>query len=344
MKIGIITVYDGVSNLGSYLQAYAMQHTLQSLGHEVFFLEKKSVGQSIRDHISKLNPKRAFFLRLHSAWNYLFDSRSFSFIQPAKATDKLDCLLFGSDELWNMDNPYFADKLFWGTGFENIPKISYAASVGAMTEETLAKYKFLTQGIHTFNTILVRDEYTREMIGKLVGCSNLPMVCDPTFLVDKAVLQKPLHLPNKPYILVYSYGLDQPMIENITRFAKEKNLSIISAHFWHHFCDKTICCRPTEFGSLMAGAEYVFTSTFHGAVFSMLNHTKCCILPVRSKVKEVVYQMGQETRLIDANADYETFSSTISRPFNSTAFENILHRYRHESMEQLKAALKCLEE
>ena len=43
MKIGIVTVYDGVSNIGSYLQAYAMQLALEkaenSPGVKAFFRE-----------------------------------------------------------------------------------------------------------------------------------------------------------------------------------------------------------------------------------------------------------------------------------------------------------------
>ena len=342
MNIGIVTVYDGVSNLGSYLQAYAMQHVLKTLGHNVFFLKKTPVSAQILKHISRLNPKRAFFLRLHSGWNYLFDSRAFSFIPPAEAESKLDCLIYGSDEIWNMENPYFKDNLFWGTDFNTLPKIAYAVSVGALEEQTLDKNLNVVQGVHQFKTILARDERTASIIGRLTE-RTLPLVCDPTFLVGKDVLQSPIQFPSKPYILVYSYGLDTNMISNIHRFAQEHNLEIISAHFWHHFCDRTICCKPLEFGTLMSGAEYVFTSTFHGAVFAMMNHTQCCILPVREKVRAVVDQMGQSNRLVNENVDYETFSSIMQMPFDSSAFETILNTFRLESMQKLEAALKCLE-
>lgn len=340
MKIGIVTVYDGVSNIGSYLQAYAMQLTLEKMGHQVFFVEKTTVPRRIWQHVARINPKRAFFLRLASGWNYLLASRAFRFVKPEQVTQKLDGLLFGSDEIWNMDNAFFKDPLFFGTGFD-IPKIAYAVSVGAMEQETLERHKKVVGGVYTFQEVLVRDARTQKMIGDLLK-SELPLVCDPTFLVGKEVFQQPAKLPREKYILIYSYGLDQKMIENICRFAKEKNLKIISAHFWHSFCDRTIPCKPLQFSSLMANAEYVFTSTFHGAIFAMLNHARCAILPVRDKVRDIAIRVGQGERLITANADYDTFFRTITKDFTTEDFERRLKNYRENSQNQLEDALKCL--
>ncbi len=340
MKIGIVTVYDGVSNIGSYLQAYAMQHALESLGHEVYFVEKVTVLRRIWQHVCRLNPKRAFLLRIKSAVNYFFAAKKFRFIQ-AKEIPRLDALLFGSDEIWNMDNPYFKDKLFFGTEI-TMPKIAYAASVGAMQKETLEENAAIADGLRSFKTILVRDERTRQMLSEIVG-DGIPLVCDPTLLAGKEILQKKIRLPKEKYILVYSYGLDAPMIENIVRFAREKNLRIISAHFWHLFCDKVIPCNPLQFGFLMAGAEYVFTSTFHGALFAMMNHTQCAILPVREKVAYVAEQMGQKYRLVDASENYDSFKAILEKPFDKEGFETRLNIIRQDSLRRLEIALQCLE-
>lgn len=340
MKIGIVTVYDGVSNIGSYLQAYAMQLALEKLGHQVYFVEKTTVPKRIWKHIARLNPKRAFFLRLASGWNYLIASRAFRFVKPERVIQELDGLLFGSDEIWNMDNPFFKDPLFFGTGYD-IPKIAYAVSVGAMEQATLDQHRNITEGIHAFKKVLARDGRTQQIMGSLLE-QELPLVCDPTLLVGKDALQQPVKLPQDKYILVYSYGLDQEMIDNIRRFATEKGLKIISAHFWHHFCDRTIPCTPLQFGSLMVGAEYVFTSTFHGAVFAMMNHTRCAILPVRDKVRDIAVRMGQGDRLITSDVDYDTFYRTITKDFPDEAFESILKNYREDSQMKLEEALTCL--
>lgn len=340
MKIGVVTVYDGVSNVGSYLQAYAMQLALERLGHQVYFVEKTTVPERIWQHIARLNPKRAFFLRMHSAWHYLLASRMFHFVKPRQVTQKLDCLLFGSDEIWNIDNPFFKDPLFFGTGYD-IPKIAYAVSVGAMEQSTLDNHLDITFGVHDFKHILVRDDRTKQMIGQLLD-EELPLVCDPTLLIGKESLQQPIKLPKEKYILVYSYGLDQEMINNIRQFANVKGLKIISAHFWHYFCDQVIPCTPLQFGSLMAGAEYVFTSTFHGAIFAMLNHTRCAIMPVREKVRDITVRMGLTDRLIAPDANYSTFYNTISKEFPTCEFEFTLKNFREDSQLKLEDALQCL--
>ena len=342
MNIGIVTVYDAVSNIGSYLQAYAMKLVLEDMGHQVFFLEKTSVPSQIWAHIRKLNPKRSFFLRLQSGLNYWQVSREFSFIQPEQAEAKLDALLFGSDEIWNLDNPYFADPLFFGQN-SSLPKAAYAVSAGAMTLETTKKYGSLLQQICRFQRVLVRDDRTWELVRCLTG-SDSPLVCDPTMLVDISRLSTACSVPKKPYILVYSYGLDPPMIDHIRRFAAEKELQIVSAHFWHHFCHRTIPCKPLQFGPLMAQAEYVFTSTFHGAVFAMCHHTRCCILPVREKVRDVVLRMGQSNRLIAPDDNYQRFKTIISQPFPTEEFETGLRQWRAKSAHHLQEALVCLQE
>lgn len=341
MNIGIITVYDSVSNLGSYLQAYAMQYVLKLMGHHVYFIEKISVAKRIQQYISHLNPKRAFFLRLHNGWNYLIVSKKFKFLKLDDGKIKLDMILFGSDEIWNMDNPYFCDPLFFGTDV-NLPKIAYAASIGAMEQKTWEANCHLAEGLKDFKSILIRDKRTQGVIGNYVT-KEILQVCDPTFLVQKEVFMEPVTLPTKPYILVYSYGLDEHMISLIQQFAKENGLMIVSVHFWHLFCDKVISCKPCCFGSFMYGAEYVFTSTFHGAVFAMIFHTRCCILPVRDKVRAVTEEMGQANRLISETVDYNTFAQTIQQPFNEAEFESILNQYRTVSMNRLEEALKCLQ-
>ena len=41
MKIGIVTIYESITNLGSFLQGYAMKIVLEEMGHEVFLSKKK---------------------------------------------------------------------------------------------------------------------------------------------------------------------------------------------------------------------------------------------------------------------------------------------------------------
>ena len=67
MKIGIITVYEPTTNLGSFLQAFALQKVLKSYGYDVYIVQSHSTCKSIAKVIFKINPKREFFFRLKRA-------------------------------------------------------------------------------------------------------------------------------------------------------------------------------------------------------------------------------------------------------------------------------------
>lgn len=342
MKIGIVTIFEGVTNLGSYLQAYALQMALQDMGHEVCFVEKEPTFWAIRRCICKLNPKRELLLRFQKCVKYLRGKKLLRTIpQERIAQEQFDCLIYGSDEIWNMDNPYFRDPLFWGTNHGGIPRIAYAASVGAMEETTLYNNQNIAEGIFEFKEILVRDDRTKDMIGRFTQ-RMLPIVCDPTFLVPVQFLQRPAKVPKRKYLLVYTYGVDKTIEDLIVRFARERGLIIISPCFWHAWCDKVIECEPLQFGTLIENAECVFTSTFHGAVFAMLNHKKCAILPMRSKVRDVVERMGAQKHLISAETTYEVFSEVMDQDFLDSEFEHRLMITRAESRERLEVALQCL--
>lgn len=340
MKIGIITVYDVMNNLGSYLQGYALKQFLEEQGHEVYFLENIPKSYHIKKLLLKINPKREFFLRIEKCGKFLNALRLLKTVKKEDVEkEDFDCLIYGSDEIWNMDNPYFKDPFFFGTDNSHENKIAYAMSIGEMKKETLDANMDIAKGMLDFKCIYVRDGHTKKVLEETLG-KELETVCDPTLLVPVEKLEKPIKAPKQKYIFVYTYGIDPPMIENIERFAKEKGLKIVSACFWHIWCDKIVECEPLQFSNLIKNAEYVFTTTFHGAIFTMLNHKNCCILPIRYKVADVVKSLGVGEHLVTEDCSYETFCEKIEKPFPEEDFENRLSSLRKTSQELLKEVLK----
>ncbi|MBQ7986576.1 MAG: polysaccharide pyruvyl transferase family protein [Clostridia bacterium] len=339
MKIGIITVYDAMNNLGSYLQGYALKGFLEEQGHQVYFLENVPKLYHIKKTILKINPKREFFLRIKKCVKFLKALKQFKTIKKQDIEkENFDCLIYGSDEIWNMDNKYFKDPFFFGTDNGHQNKIAYAMSIGEMKKETLDENIDVAKGIFDFKCIYVRDDHTKKVLEDTLG-TELKTVCDPTLLIPVEKLAKPIKPPKEKYIFVYTYGIDPPMIENIKRFAKEKGLKIVSACFWHIWCDKIVQCEPLQFSTLIKNAEYVFTTTFHGAIFTMLNHKNCCILPIRYKVKDVVKSLGVGEHLLEDDCSYETFCEKIEKPFPEEAFKERLSALRKTSQELLKEVL-----
>lgn len=340
MKIGIITVYEPTTNMGSFLQAYALKEVLENMGHEVYVIQNISTIKALLKVVIRINPKREFFLRLKRAWFSLKDIKRLNLLNK-KSKDKLDCLIYGSDEIWNLDNNYFKDGFFWGEN-EKLPKLSYAVSVGAVDQSKICGYKPFVESIRNFKHILVRDNRTQNIVKEITNKTH-DMVCDPTMLIPLDKLSEHTRPLQDKYILVYTYGIDEPMIENIKKFANQHGLKIVSMFFWHIWADIVVECSALQFSSFIKNADYIFTTTFHGAVFTMLNHKRCCIFPYRSKVRDIVEQMHEEVHLIDEHCTYEEFCKTMQLEFDEKLFEERLIKYRQYSRDKLEEALECLE-
>ena len=223
----------------------------------------------------------------------------------------------------------------------DLPKIAYAVSIGAMGQDTEEQHKELFEYMNNYDKIMVRDEKTFDFVLRKTELAA-PIVCDPTMLVPISELSEPIRLPKQPYLFVYTYGIDSHIEHLITHYAKKRGLLIVSACFWHRWADKTIECSPLQLSSLLRGADCVFTSTFHGALFTMMNHKRCCILPVREKVRNVVVKLGMEDKLIDEDCSFEQFERIIQSEFNSQIFDEKLLIWRHYSEERLGESFECL--
>lgn len=340
-KIAIVTVYDAVDNLGSFLQAHALSIFLTQSGYSVSFLPYRTKLKAIAELFKKLPPYRSLFTRISRISKFLKAWRLLK-IEPIENASSNDLIIYGSDEIWNMDNPYFAVPFFFGGTIRDRPKLAYAISVGAMKESTLEAHEEIASHISAFRYICVRDEYTKHMLlprFDVLGLANVHPVCDPTLLLPLEAMEQPVRQFKKPYLLVYSYGIDSYMIGHLRRFAKEKGLILVSASFWHPWVDKVWSCSPMEFSYIIRHAEYVFTTTFHGAIFAMRNHKRCAILPAREKVRHVVETLGAQQHMVRDECTYDTFCRTITRSFDSATFEKKLAAWQSYSIQTLLTAI-----
>ena len=337
MKIAIVTVYHPFTNLGSYLQAYALQIVLNGLGHDVYFVNTGSKFKSIYNLLCHLNPKREFLLRFQKAYFALKDLSKFKIIDIDRA-NHCDLLIFGSDEIWNVTNKFFQQPVFWGLPFENKPMIGYAISAVHATNDDFRNNVLLTSNIKSFSEILTRDIHTQSLLNEHFNIKT-KLVADPTLLVNANLLSKEINIPKDNYLLVYTYGINPSMIKILKQFAKKHSLKIISPCFWHPWVDSTIECSALQLGTLMRHAKYVFTTTFHGTIFSLINHTKCCILPLRDKVRDVCETLKCEERLIDESITFDSFERIICKNFSTHKFEQNLLELRNDSFNTLNSVI-----
>ena len=350
MKIGIVTVHDS-ANYGSFLQGYALYHILENWGHEVYFIrtrEKKYVKQIFCPKISKknllkhpVNTWKAHCQGKEKYENFQKELEQFCVLEHWNDI-KLDKIILGSDEIWNVKTPAFRREIFYGIGMENVT--TYAVSAGAATLEQLEEYPALVEGIKKINNILVRDVNTKIIVEQITG--NVPkMVCDPTFLLPVSAYvsadQTVVMNQKQKYILIYSYRIKEPLKNNIIKFAKENNLKMVAACMNHDWCDEFVNGSPLKFCEILLDAEYVVTTTFHGTIFSFLNHKKFVVEPFSPKVNDVLEKVGLEDALIEEGISYERFKQALQNGnYDYAAVEEKIAYWRERSLELLKESLE----
>lgn len=272
MKIGILTFHDGI-NFGAFLQAYSTQEKLKRLGHDVEIINYKDRVFAFKERAYALRMKGKFLSNAKKVWKFhkahkLLNNTSFT-SNLSSQENKYDVVFFGSDEIWNINNPGFGyDLSYFGKGLAETKKISYAPSFGS-TKIDDDKLSLVQEYIREFHAVSVRDVNSHNIVEKLIG-EKPTIVPDPTFLVDHLEWAIEPRI-QEDYILVYAYVLKPEHIEVMKNYSKERNIKLISVGFHYDWCDENhLGIDPFEWIGFFKNAKYVFTSMFHGTIFAIL--------------------------------------------------------------------------
>ena len=128
-------------------------------------------------------------------------------------------------------------------------------------------------------------------------------------------------------------------------FAKKHGLKLVSVGFSYHWCDYSILCSPLEFCAVMEKAKYVITTTFHGSIFSVLNHKQFLSIPLSGKTNDILKRLGlsdiavsfdelsesvMEEKLFKTNIDYNAVDEKINimKMASARLLEERLERFK----------------
>ena len=291
MKIGILT-YHRSHNYGALLQALALRYELVKMGHEVYFIDYwpkyhqdmySLFSMSYLSRCSKIGMisyiLSANFLKKKrkeriESFNHFIDEYIAPYSVKYSGESKYDIIVYGSDQIWrkqlglsnHFNSVYFADNILCAR-----KHISYAASMG-VTNLNNHDYEFLKSVMKNFSKISVREKSLRDVL-KCVDI-KAQIVLDPTLLLKKNDWDKlfPIRrLHNERYVLYYR--LLRSFDENILAdFAKKKGCKLLILDGGVRVTKKqTIsAANPLEFLSLIKYADFIFTSSYHGLVFSLI--------------------------------------------------------------------------
>lgn len=375
MKIGILSMQRVINN-GSLLQAYGLKKTIESLGHEVQFVDYKisdngNENGRFSDRLRKshfyvhmlLSIIRNLFkgglndVKLAISYNLnckKFTSEYFKVLNLTPEPNysaKVDILVFGSDEVFNTTQYVemgvgHAWQLY-GADNKAGKLVSYAASFGHTTYEKLNKYNMVEKAgslLSNFDDISVRDENSFDIIEKLTG-RKASINIDPVLLYDfrDIEIRKP-KLNN--YILVYAYPgriNSKAEIEVIKNFAEKNKKKLICVNMLQTWCDEMIYAHPFELLGYFKYADYVVTDTFHGAVIS-IKYNRPFVQIIRDstvysnnqKVGYLLKSFGLENRIL---SNIDDFDNCMLNDIDYSVVNAKLAREQEKSMDYLKTAL-----
>ncbi len=279
-KIGIITLWDTM-NYGAFLQAFSLFTFIKkNSSFEVSFID---FNKEIHHFISRRSLKKTINgYKLYK----IYKSIKQSVFDFSSINESFDLVIIGSDELWNLNNDSFEHyREYFGENIlcDNI--ISYAVSANEATIEQFNE--FGRNPFKLFNNISVRDLSTKKIVDYYTN-NNVPILLDPTFLLDDyKEWMIPFKYPSK-YILIYGYSFSENEIKIIRKYASDNDCTIISAGIIHNWCDISYPFSPFEFLGAIEGSEYVVTSTFHGTVFSIILKKQFVSISRSNKISELL--------------------------------------------------------
>lgn len=347
MDICIVTVYNSI-NSGSYWQAMALKSYLENMGHNVYFLERRVTVTSSASRIFQMSSIFKKLLtgnfsavkiqrRMYREFQHL--SSNFNTISLEEISkNKIDCVILGSDTIWNLDSKYFSHEYlkFWGAVFPNTPVFSYAGSVANTSVDTLLKYKDLPEVVSSWTDISVRDAYSKELLNTIVPKKRIEIVGDPTLLLNNRDYGRlSVNRKMKPnFIFLYLFSkLTDSQIAELQRFAREKDLKIVSGVKYENYADRSIVNAPQSFLRYMLDAAYIVTDTFHGTIFS-INFEKQFVSLDRNKKKvdQFLADVKLQDRLLPSDS---LLIPTLNKRIDYGEASKIVEKLRIKSREFL---------
>lgn len=343
--VAILTKYYKNYNYGGMLQGYALHKVVEDLGYSCDIISydvwanenpvyknalqqckqygfKSAIGKVTEKSIAKLK----FLIKDILACRYQLFDDFMSYVDAGtnlykdsdleSLNNNYTAFISGSDQVWN---PNAVRKLYL-QGFvqDDKKKIAYAASIG---RDSFSDYEanILIPYIKRFDYLGIREKTGTSLLKKYID-NDIETVIDPTMLLSieqwEDISEK--RLVKQPYALAYFFSDSYKIRKKLEKFCQQKGLKLVLIPYAKqefNFGDSKGNCErlekigPREFVSAIKYADYVFTDSFHGAVFSII-HNKDFFVFERNKKGHV----SMNSRLYDLLDTFELKDRLITNP------------------------------
>lgn len=385
MKIGILTFHSQL-NYGGVLQAWALQTTLRNLGHEAVVIDRwmgsrneallgawpHGIRSLVRRGFNIICLNGIFGTAARRIKTQAFISRNleltpyhFCHWRDAPKDLGLDCVVVGSDQVWNS---YGAKdpSVYLLLGAPEVKAISYAASLGMRSIDG-SKTHLYRAGLKRFAAISVRERSAVDILEK-IGISATH-VCDPVLLLSSDEWRNRLCVTrndnNRKIVCYFISELVADIYAAVESFVS-RNGAVAEIYISHPMQLRALggwrkikgCCGdkvrikvsadPQEFVSALCDAEWVVTDSFHAVMFSAIFGKNVRVvrpkLPTRIEMFERIEEIGAMSSnpvafsCVDIGEAVDSLEKLPEVTFSKTK----LGEFRKTSLDWLKGALECI--
>ncbi|MGG7141933.1 polysaccharide pyruvyl transferase family protein [Clostridium nigeriense] len=361
MKIGILTYHD-TTNYGAVLQEYALAKTLNEYGcdceviqyrceavenrEKLFNFKNMSVKKIIKFLVLGSSNRRKYNEFKKFTRDNIRESQAIYTKGNIKESAFIyDKFIVGSDQVWNTQLSGNDMTFFLDFCKDSNKKYSYAASFGvsALDGATESNIKEL---LENFKSITVRENEGSEIIRNLIN-KEVPVVLDPTFLVDKnewkQLARTARYKMDKKYILLYLIQDKKSTLEYARKLAEKMSCEIVYINispYRESGMNNVRDASPYEFLELLKNAQFIITGSYHGVVLSInmnvnfVFEVKSATDNYNSRINTVIKLFNLEHRRINHNTfeygkiDYEEINRIIEREREKSI--NILRSFINE--------------
>lgn len=360
--IGIITFHTAL-NYGAVLQAYALKKVCDRVGYEAHIVDYRYTGIS-----EEVAPVKAFLdkssRRYHAVYplirgmmsypgdkkrekefcefrkKYLAESGPCTNEEDIADLD-YDILVSGSDQIWNyrITGEKF-DPVFFLKMNSDAQKVIYAASAHDTPFPLDMELKLKEMLAESDAAISIREKKLADYTAKITG-NVYPVVLDPTLLAGREIIEEipTSEPPEKPYILLYQIDAN-PTSDISVRTLEEKfgcDVYTMTVPRLGDTHGRRGDCGPEKFLSLLKGAKFLVTNSFHGIALSLILEKQFYVYEnggVMSRIDSLLQAVDLCGRKVKMVADIDQDNTIDFVPV-----QRKLTALREQSMEFLQKAL-----
>lgn len=366
------------ANYGGVLQAWALQRTLISLGHEAD-VDSTMTGEIVTWKMRFRHSLRNVMIRLippwfvpRSLWAFVyrdvirapvleFSAAEISTVPLHLASGQVDparlddytAFVVGSDQVWR---PQYVDVCSYLLDFVpsdfSGPRVAYAASFGtAKPIFTSALIETTAPLARKFTDVSVREESGRRLCRELWGI-EAERVVDPTLLIPESAYLSLAEKADVPPALdgLVSYLLDPhgDLAASARSVASELGAPFIEVQSQpgrrtrQGWSVSSVAQRMSVYEWLLhfSTARYVVTDSFHGCVFAVIFRKQFVVVPNEARGRARFETFLGDLGLEGRSVEsLENIRRTLEEPIEWVSVEQRLSELRDASIQFLTRSL-----